>query len=156
MLGRLASASSSRLRSLLPPALPGLASPLVQQVRHRLSNNNYGQRKSKPGRPHAGRGNAVWWQPLLPALAAERCPEVEGKGNRRKKMQQRKQQSIWDHARRKEGHRRAKIFAQLKREKEDEKVRQVYRDYAEMLRAKALAEGSAATAAGEEARDAQE
>ena len=49
-------------------------------------------------------------------------------------MQQRKSQSKWDHARRIEGHRRASIYKQMKKEVEDEKVRQVYREYAELHR----------------------
>jgi hypothetical protein len=130
--------------------MQGMGGALLSlQVRHARPMN--AKQTPPPRRP--GKSNAQWWQPLLPALAAERCPEVEGKGNRRKKMQQRKQQSVWDHARRKEGQRRSQIFAQLKREKEDEKVRQVYRDYAEMLRAKAIADAGVAEEA--RARDGQ-
>ena len=115
-------------------AAPVAASaPLLQLLRHK------GNR--------AGRGNGVWWQPLLPALAPQLVPETPGKGNRKKKMQQRRAQSVTDHARRKEGHRRSAIFAQLNREAHHDRVRQVYRDHAELLRRGAL-EGSGGAPSG--------
>jgi len=87
---------------------------------------------------YAGRGNAVWWQPLLPALAPELVPNTPGKGTRKKKMQQRRAQSVTDNARRKEGHRRSSIFRTLKDEAHTDRVRETYRDYAEMLRVRAV------------------
>lgn len=127
---------------LFPPLTPAsplaaaIASPLLflNQVRHR----------------RAGNKNGVWWQPLLPALAAEKCPEVQGKGKRRKRYQQRVQQSKWSHAIRIEGTRRNKIYETLKKESEADRIRELYREYGEMLRQKALkkmAETEAATSA---------
>ena len=128
-LRRSAESGLGRLLPSLPAAVPRASSLLAPMfalpVRH--------YRK-------AGRGNGVWWQPLLPALAPELVPNTPGKGNRKKKMQQRRAQSVTDHARRKEGHRRAAIFRRWKYEAETDKVRQVYRDYAEILRAQALAQ----------------
>ena len=160
MLRALARAVVPAARSALPsrsplatPLASPLASPLLQrpmgpcpasgllsslfslQVRGRLSGNNYGQRKSKPGRPHAGKKHGTWWQPLLPALAAERCAYIAGKGsNKRKINQQRRQQSVWDIAKRKESKRRRAIFTTLKKDATRERVHQVYAEYAEFLR----------------------
>lgn len=124
------------------PALVAAAAPLAatQQVRHKKGNR--GVRPGRPrsrGGPHAGRGNYVWWQPLLPAMAAERVPDMKGKGRKLKLNQIRRQQVIWNHAIRKEGVRRNKIFKMVKREKESEKVMEVYRQYGEILRQRALA-----------------
>jgi hypothetical protein len=133
------------------PAIVAVAAPLAatQQVRHKKGN-----RRVRPGKkrtrntPHAGRGNYVWWQPLLPALALERVPHMRGKGRALKLAQQRKQQMIWRHAIRKEGQRRNKIFKAVKREKEKDKVRAVYREYGEMLRQRFLdAQEAAASSA---------
>ena len=63
---------------------------------------------------------------------------MAGTGNRRKKYQKRYQQREWTHAIRNEGIRRNAIFNQLKSEKENDKVREVYRQYGEMLQQKAL------------------
>ena len=61
-----------------------------------------------------------------------------GKGNRLKRVTQKKQQIITDHAVRQEGHRRKRIFAALKAQASHDRIKQVYRDFAETLRAKAL------------------
>ena len=154
-MGRVSiTAAAPAARPLLPSPVPAAGALLALQVRHMARPMNA---KQSPPPRRAGKGNGVWWQKLLPALAnAESFPEVEGsRSNRLKKMRQRRQQSVWDHAKRKEGHQRSKIFAQLKRDKEDDKVRAVYAEYAEILRAKALAkqaEGDGeAAAAGDEA-----
>lgn len=136
-------ASASPLFPPLTPASPlaaAIASPLLflNQVRHR----------------RAGNKNGVWWQPLLPALAAEKCPEVEGKGKRRKRFQQRVQQSKWSHAIRIEGTRRNKIYETLKKERETERIRELYREYGEMLRQKALKKMAETEAAATSAADA--
>ncbi len=55
-----------------------------------------------------------------------------------------------DHARRKEGHRRAAIFAQLKRDEKVDKVREIYRDYADLLRSSALAGRTAQDSGGDD------
>lgn len=90
----------------------------------------------------ARNGDRGWWQPVLPALAKTMCPGTYGKGGRRKKMQQRQQQIISMHARRKEGTRRNTIKRALKDQAELNKVREIYRQYGEILRAKALGKSS--------------
>lgn len=123
LLGASPSQSPSPLiASALACHAPAPAALFAHQVRHR----------------RAGNSNGVWWQPLLPALAKEQCPDVEGKGNRRKRMQQRQQQRLWNVAIRREGVRRNAVFEQHKREREAEKVKEVYRQYGEMLQEKAL------------------
>lgn len=81
---------------------------------------------------------AHWWQPVLPALASIAVPHALGKGNRRKKMQQKAYQIICMHARRKEGTRRNQILRKLAWQKHLEKIRGVYREYGELLRRKAV------------------
>jgi hypothetical protein len=123
----------------MAPAAPCFASPLAIQVRHRISSVNYasGQhRKHKAGRPHAGKGNAVWWQPLLPALAAERCPDVGSskRTNDKKRKQQRAQQAMWDRAKWTEMQRRRAIFNTLKRDAAIDETRRTYAEFADFLR----------------------
>ena len=116
---RVAHSSTPPLLQLLPPAG---RSTLAMQVRH-----------LKHAKTRAG----TWWQPRLPALANEMCPNVEGKGNRKKRNTQKLQQIVTDHARRKEGVRRKHVYQALKLQEHHERTRQVYRDYAEELRARA-------------------
>ena len=80
-----------------------------------------------------------WWQPRLPALASEMCPNELGKGDRRKKNQQKRQQSITEAARRNEGIKRNKIRRFLRWTATKEKIQSVYLDYANILRERALA-----------------
>lgn len=90
-----------------------------------------------------------WWQPVLPAMANLVVPDLPGKhgSTAHKKAQQRKQQAIADAARRKEGARRNRVLRALKKEKLREKTFDVYRQYADILRAKALSAPPAASAA---------
>jgi hypothetical protein len=81
----------------------------------------------------------------LPALAPEIAPDTLGKGRRKKRMQQRHAQAITNHARRNEGNRRAAIFERLKKDAMYDKVRDVYRDYAELLHREAQGPQAAAT-----------
>jgi len=104
---------------------------------------------------YAGGQNAVWWQPMLPALAPQLVPNTPGKGNRKKKMQQRRAQSVTMQARRIEGNRRASIFRKLKNEEHHDKVKDIYRQYAEMLRAKAGAGAAPTSTTGEKSGSAQ-
>ena len=114
------------------PAAPSLLFAL--QVRHRKAGPK-DRWPNKPGRPHAGRGNAVWWQPLLPALAAERCKATGGQGsNDAKRNQIRRQQSVWDVAKRKEMTRRRAIFNALDRDTLTDRIKQEYERYADFLR----------------------
>ena len=113
--------------------LPSLSTLFSNQVRHRKAYIKH-RWKPRPGRM-AGKGNAVWWQPLLPALATERAHMIGGQGgNDRKKNQQRYQQSLWDTAKRIESERRTAIFNTLKRDARMEKVKAVYSQYADFLR----------------------
>ena len=61
-------------------------------------------------------------------------------------MQQRHAQAITNHARRNEGNRRAAIFERMKKDNMYDKVRSVYRDYAELLQNQARAPRMAARA----------
>ena len=128
-----------------PPALITEAAPLAltQQVRHKKGNRRVplagNFRPKVKNTPYAGRGNFVWWQPLLPAMAPLRVRPMEGSGRSLKRAMQKQQQIIWNHAIRKEGKRRNAIFKQVKREKEQEKVMAVYAQYGEILRQRALA-----------------
>ena len=88
----------------------------------------------------ARRPDKRWWQPVLPALASEVAPHILGKSsNRRRKMQQKTQQIYAMQARRIEGNKRNRILREQKHAKAAERVRQVYRDYAEYLQEKARA-----------------
>ena len=89
-----------------------------------------------------------WWQPVLPAMAKLVVPDLPGKhgSTAHKKAQQRKQQAIADAARRKEGARRNRVLQALKKEKLREKTFDVYRQYADILRAKALSAPPASAA----------
>ena len=78
-----------------------------------------------------------WWQPTFRCLAPLKHPQVPGKGVRRKKMQQKIQQTMDMRARAKEGHRRNAILMHRKEGYANERVREVYRQYAEILRSKA-------------------
>lgn len=133
-----AAATASPLPALLGAAAPRalVAAPaltMLQQVRWR--KRPAWDHSKKAGRPYAGKGLAVWWQPLLPALAAERCKSVGGQGtNDAKRNQIRRQQSLWDVAKRKESMRRRRIFNTLQHDRMTERVRGVYASYAEMLR----------------------
>ena len=81
-----------------------------------------------------------WWQPVLPALASKVAADLPGRpSNRRKRLQQRKQQTIAMHARRLEGARRNRVIQELKNQAHKEKTMEVYRQYAEILRSEALA-----------------
>ena len=114
------------------PAAPGALFAL--QVRHRMGGPK-DRWPNKPGRPHAGKGNAVWWQPLLPALAAENCKATGGQGaNDAKRNQIRRQQSVWDVAKRKEMARRRRIFNTLDRDTMTDKIKSEYAKYADFLR----------------------
>ena len=76
-----------------------------------------------------------WWQPVLPALASKVAADLPGRpSTRRKKMQQRKQQTIAMHARRTEGARRNRVIQELKDQANRAKTMDVYRQYAEILR----------------------
>ena len=123
---RVASTLHRTIQAPLVPTQSGFGAPTfasaIGALRHKM----------------AGRRNAVWWQPLLPALAPQLVPNTPGKGNRKRKMQQRRAQSVTNHARRKEGERRAMIFTRLKEEKHTDQVRAVYQEYAERLRASAM------------------
>ena len=109
--------------ALLPASTRGSAAVVpvqaaaAMQLRHKLNARTHG----------------VWWQPLLPALAPDLVPNTMGKGNRKKKMQQRRAQSVTDHARRREGQRRSKMFSKMKEEEHHDRVRAVYQDYARLL-----------------------
>ena len=124
----LVSARSALTGAIVPSALLPVSSrgslaavpvqgAAVVQLRHKLNARTHG----------------VWWQPLLPALAPDLVPNTLGKGNRKKKMQQRRAQSVTDHARRREGHRRAKMINKMKEEEHHDRVRGVYQDYARLL-----------------------
>ena len=76
-----------------------------------------------------------WWQPVFPAMASLVAADIPGiHSKHRKKMQQRKQQSIAMHARNIEGARRNKIMRALKESAHKEKTKLVYQQYAEILR----------------------
>lgn len=80
-----------------------------------------------------------WWQPVLPALASEMAHWEPGKGRKRKRMQQKRQQIISMHARRKEGERRNRIMRTVKWQDAHDKVRGIYEQYAAVLKGKAVA-----------------
>ena len=114
----------------------------------------YGMKKRTKNTPRRGRGTGVWWQPLLPALARDRCdhmiPKPKPFTNREGKRDRallRKQQQVWTHAVRIEGTRRARIYKQARIEKEGDRVKAVYQEFAEILRARALARMAAEEAA---------
>ena len=130
-VARALGAIASPLRSL--PSPMGFASVLLQQVRHRKAFIKW--RWPHKGLNHAGKGNAVWWQPLLPALAAEKCGWVKGQSNRdTKQNQMRMQQRLWDHAKRKEMTRRRAIFNELKLDARRDQIKSTYAEYADFLR----------------------
>ena len=131
---RVGAATPSLPSWLLPPTLtPSGPSLFAMQMRFRKFPA--WRHSKKAGRPHAGKGNAVWWQPLLPALAAERCANIGGQGsNDAKRNQIRRQQSLWDVAKRKEMDRRRAIFNALDRDAHMDRVRGQYARYADFLR----------------------
>ena len=98
--------------------------------------------KSQPhhtSRVYNARKTGMWCQPLLKALAPLYAPGEPGRGRSRKKAMQKKQQIMQDHAIRQAGHRRKSYFRNLRIQKEHDAVRGVYREYADILRQKALA-----------------
>ena len=134
---RVCQAISGRLaRSPIAALVPAALTLLPVREAHAKSRGAWGSRG-------AGKGNAVWWQPLLPALAPYLVPNTPGKGNRKKKMQQKRAQTVTNHAIRIEGQRRSRIFSELKKLAHHEKVREVYRDYAAQLARGATSSGMA-------------
>jgi len=133
-------------RAAEPPSMFALA------LRHMKPDKSVALRRGKwiykSGRQD-GQRNGVWWQPMHRALAPEVAPYLEGKGNQRKKLQQRQQQRVFDTARRKEGVRRNRMFKQLNQERVQEEVRQVYRRWGELLRQNALQRAASDPAAGD-------
>ena len=86
-----------------------------------------------------------WWQPVLPALASKVAADLPGRpSTRRKKMQQRKQQTIAMHARRTEGARRNRVMQEQKDQASRAKTMDVYRRYADILRQEAQERPAAA------------
>ena len=123
----------------------------VEPQRRRLA----GQKKQTKNTPRSGRGTGVWWQPLLPAMAKDRCDHMlpkpkpgSGRNGKRARALVREQQKIWTHAVRIEGTRRARIYKQAKIEREGDRVKAVYREFADILRARALSQKAAEDAAG--------
>lgn len=78
-------------------------------------------------------GRERWWQPILPALAPELAPFQEGRGNKQKRMMQRKQQMISMHARRKEGAARNHVIRHQRAAETRRKVKEVYEKFAALL-----------------------
>ena len=78
-----------------------------------------------------------WWQPILPALAAEVAPLTDGRGRSRKKFMQRKQQIVSMHARRKEGIKRNQVIRQQRLAESRQKVADVYEKFARILQREA-------------------
>eukprot|EP00965_Chrysotila_dentata_P228759 6196789-Pleurochrysis_carterae.AAC.2 len=95
-----------------------------------------------------------WWQPVLPCFARDvAAGVVTGKGNtRHKKFLQRMQMSIAMRARAREGRRRNAVLEAERGRILREKVREVYRQHGEILRAKALAKMAREAAASEAAK----
>ena len=136
-------------------AMLGAPAAVTVQVRfkkgnrrqRKLPHTRFSVRPRTRGRTGAD-NNAQWWQPLLPALAAKKYPHehlnLTGSIQHRKEVMKRWQQSFWHAAIRKEGARRNKLFKQAKREREQEKVHAVYRQYGEILRQRALEQQAAA------------
>ena len=118
------------------PSQPVPGALFALQVRYKKPAVWRSPKMNRPGRPHgAGKKNGTWWQPLLPALAAERCSFISGQGsNDAKRNQIRHQQSLWDVAKRKESERRSHIYTQLKLDAVTDRVRAVYASYADLLR----------------------
>ena len=84
-------------------------------------------------------GGQQWWQPVLPALAAQMCPNEKGKGRGLRNQQKKRQQVVSMHTRRKEGARRSNIKRMTRWLDTKEKIQRVYHKYATMLQQKALA-----------------
>ena len=122
-------------RSVTGAFLARLPAPTGMQIRQKNSAKN---------------GN--WWQPLMPALAPSIVSDTPGKGNRKKKMQQRRAQSVTNDARRIEGHRRAALFRQMKADQHLQRVRDVYDQYGNLLRSAVLSgRGAGSSGAGGDA-----
>lgn len=137
------------------PTVPRTAEPppmFALALRHMKPDKSVALRRGKwiykSGR-QGGQTNGVWWQPTLRALAPEVAPFLDGKGNKLKKMQQRQQQKVANNARRKEGVRRNAMFAQLDRERVQEEVRSVYRQWGDVLRQNALQRAASEPLAGD-------
>ena len=80
-----------------------------------------------------------WWQPILPALAAEMYPNVKGKTGRLIKRQQTRMQQSYSMAHRRiEGRKRNLILRENKLQRVHDEVKEVYNKYAQILRADAL------------------
>ena len=124
------------LASAALPSQPVPGALFALQLRFRKPAAWRSPAMKKPGRPHgAGKKNGTWWQPLLPALAAQRASHIGGQGSRDAKRNQiRAQQSLWDVAKRKESERRRYIFNQLKLDAVTDRIRDVYASYAGVLR----------------------
>ena len=74
-----------------------------------------------------------WWQPILPALAAEYAPFEDGWGRKRKRQMRKKQQIIAMAARRQEGVRRNAVLGSQRQKVVRQKVREVYEKFARIL-----------------------
>lgn len=146
------------------PAAVMLQARFLKPVGRRRAKINFGfgkrrrlagQKKQTKNTPRSGRGTGVWWQPLLPAMAKDRCDHMlpkpkpgSGRNGKRARALVREQQKIWTHAVRIEGTRRARIYKQAKIEREGDRVKAVYREFADILRARALSQKAAEDAAG--------
>ena len=146
MLSTLSGALSGARASLAACSHVAARNPLLQSSLWAAPAALLQVRHHKAAKSRSG----VWWQPRIQALAPDMCPDEPGKGSRRKKMQQKKMQIVTDHARRKEGERRKGIFNQLKKQAHHDRVKQVYRDYAEELRRRAPPPAASAAAADAE------
>ena len=136
------------------PALRGVAASAssafgqlhgaLRTMKKRSKNMQYTRNGPSWGKGTIKDWSRRWWQPVLPALAAPVAagivPGAEDSSSRQRKRALKKQQQIISmHARRIEGVKRNAAIREQKRAAEQGRVRDVLREYADMLRGSAVA-----------------